>query len=145
MGASILHRAARWHTEPSATSDFRIEASMSNDSVPDDIRDMIGRHIDSVIQLETLLFLRAHSRENWKVASIAERLYAPEPEIECALAGLCEHGFIAREYDGYRYECSDEHRLTVDRLAGAYARHLVPLTNFIHAKSRDHRTSLSAP
>jgi len=116
-----------------------------SDPVPDDIRNLIKQHIDSVTQLETLLFLRANPNENWRIASIAERLYAPEPEIGCALAGLCEQGFLAREDDSYRYECSGEHRLIVDRLAGAYSRHLVPLTNFIHAKSRNCRTYFSAP
>lgn len=134
-----------WHAARSVTSDFRVEALMSSDSVPDDVRELIRRHIDSVTQLETLLFLRAHSSKHWSVASIAGRLYAPEPEIECALAGLCGQGFLAHECDGYRYECSDELRLIVDRLAGTYARHLVPLTNFIHANSRDYRTFLSAP
>jgi hypothetical protein len=113
---------------------------MTSDPVPGDIRDLIRRHIDSVIQIETLLFLRAYAGENWNVASIAERLYAPEPEIGCALAGLCEQGFLARDNDDYRYECSGEHQQIADRLAGAYSRHLIPLTNFIHAQSRDCRT-----
>lgn len=116
-----------------------------SDPVPDDVRNLIRQHIDSVTQLETLLFLRANPNENWKVASIAERLYAPEPEIGYALARLCEQGFLARENDSYRYECSGEHRLIVDRLARAYSRHLVPLTNFIHGKSRDCRRFFSVP
>ena len=40
------------------------------------VRDLIVRHIDSVVQLEALLFLHARSSAKWDVASMAKRLYA---------------------------------------------------------------------
>ncbi len=36
----------------------------------------------------------------------------------------------------YRYECASEARQKVDRLASVYSRHLIPVTNMIHAKPR---------
>ena len=112
---------------------------MSSEPVPDDVRNLILRHIDSVAQLEALLLLRAHPADRWPAGSIAGRLYAPEGEIVRALARLCADGFLIREQETYRYECSAEKRERVDRLAEAYSRHLIPVTNLIHAKPRNIR------
>lgn len=112
---------------------------MSDEPVPDDVRDLILRHIDSVAQLEALLLLRAQPANAWTAASTASRLYAPEGEIVHALARLCADGFLVREQEMYRYECSVEKRERVDRLAEAYSRHLIPVTNLIHAKPRNIR------
>ena len=112
---------------------------MSDEPVPDDVRDLILRHIDSVAQLEALLLLRAHPADAWTADSTASRLYGPEGEIVHALARLCADGFLVREQETYRYECSVEKRERVDRLAEAYSRHLIPVTNLIHAKPRNIR------
>jgi len=112
---------------------------MSYEPIPDDIRDLIQRHVDSVAQLEALLFLRARPSERLAVATIASRLYAPEAELARSLAQLAKDGFLVRENGEYRYECSDENHTRVDRLAEAYSRHLIPITNLIHAKPRNIR------
>ena len=52
---------------------------------------------------------------------------------------LCADGFVKREDDTYRYECSAEKRVSIDRLADTYSRHLIPVTNIIHAKPRNIR------
>jgi DNA-binding MarR family transcriptional regulator len=112
---------------------------MPYEPIPDDIRDLIQRHIDSVAQLEALLFLRARPSETLAASAIASRLYAPETELARSLAQLAQDGFLVRENDQYRYECAGEKRLSVDRLAEAYSRHLIPITNLIHAKPRNIR------
>ncbi len=112
---------------------------MSDELVPGDVRDLILRHIDSVAQLEALLLLRAHPADSWPASSIARRLYAPEGEVVRALAQLCADGFLIRERGVYRYECSAEKRERIDRLAETYSRHLIPVTNMIHAKPRNIR------
>jgi len=112
---------------------------MPQELLPDDIRDMVLGHIDSVAQLEALLFLREHASEWWAVAVIAQRLYASEGEIASSLARLNADGFTARNGDTYRYECSTAHDHKVTRLAAAYARQLIPITNLIHAKPRNIR------
>jgi hypothetical protein len=112
---------------------------MPSDTVPDDVRNLILRHLDSVAQLEALLLLRAHPADWWPADTTAGRLYASEGEIVRALARLCADGFLVREKDSYRYECSVEKRASVDRLAEAYSRHLIPVTNLIHAKPRNIR------
>jgi len=109
---------------------------MSHSSIPEDVQDFIRRYVDSIGQLEALLFLRAHPNASWDAVTVANQLYAPKEEIIRALAQLCADGFLTAEADSYRYHCSDQQREKVDRLAEAYARHLIPITNLIHAKPR---------
>ena len=103
--------------------------------IPDDVREFLLKKIDSVAELEALLLLRKFAGENWTATELAKRLYvgesaAAELLVRLAVSGLCVAG------DGfYRYQPStEEQRQTVDRLAEAYARSLIPVTNLIHAK-----------
>jgi hypothetical protein len=110
---------------------------MADEPIPDDVRAFILRHIDSVAQLEALLLLRGNPEANWDVSTTAKRLYAPEPDIADALSRLCEDGLLSVAEGGYRYDhANKEQRHLVDRLAGVYSRHLIPVTNMIHAKPR---------
>jgi hypothetical protein len=112
---------------------------MSNDPVPADVRELIARHIDSVGQLEALLFLRSRPAESWDPRSIAKRLYAPEHDVAQGLEALCREGFLVETEQGYRFLCSAELQARLDRLAETYARQLIPITNLIHAKPRNIR------
>lgn len=109
---------------------------MADDAIPDDVRDFILRHIDSVAQLEALLLLRANSNESWDSARTAARLYTRDDEIKKALAYLCADGLLSCKDNLYRYECTAEVQAAIDRLAEAYRRHLIPVTNVIHTKPR---------
>ncbi|MGA7487723.1 MAG: hypothetical protein WBW74_12415 [Xanthobacteraceae bacterium] len=109
---------------------------MADDLVPDEVRDFIHKHIDSVAQLEALLLLRANPNGHWDAARTAKRLYTTESEIAEVLARLCADGLLVCKDGVYRYECAPEARQKVDRLASVYSRHLIPVTNMIHAKPR---------
>jgi hypothetical protein len=107
------------------------------EAVPDDVRDFILRYVDSVAQLEALLLLRANPEKSWEPASAASRLYIAEAEIGLVLARLHGDGLVSVGNEGYRYNpASAEQRELIDRLADAYVRHLIPVTNIIHAKPR---------
>jgi hypothetical protein len=109
---------------------------MADDPIPDEVRNFIQMHIDSVAQLEALLLLRANSTEEWDAARTARRLYSREQEIADVLARLCAEGLLTCKDGVYRYECEEETRRLVDRVAAVYARQLIPVTNMIHAKVR---------
>lgn len=117
---------------------------MSEQPLPDQVRDLILRHIDTVVQLEALLFLREHPAEQWDVASIAKRLYAPTGEMAASLAGLCNDGFLVREGELYKYAPASDSEAKVNALAKAYARQLIPITNLIHSKPRNIRAFADA-
>ncbi|HUN96259.1 MAG TPA: hypothetical protein VMU69_08480 [Bradyrhizobium sp.] len=112
---------------------------MSKELIPETVRDLIVRHIDSVAQLEALLFLHARSSEQWDVASVAKRLYAPPSDMATALAGLADHGFLELDDERYRYARRSDRDASVEALAEAYAHYLIPITNLIHSKPRNIR------
>lgn len=109
---------------------------MSKELMPEQVRDLVVKHIDSVAQLEALLFLYARSDEQWDVASVAKRLYAPLSDMAVALASLADDGFLIRDGEHYRYARPSHREAAVRALADAYARHLIPITNLIHSKPR---------
>jgi len=109
---------------------------MGEPSIPPDIRDFINRHIDSVAQLEALLMMRSSPDTVWDVAAASKRLYVSQQEAGDTLDRLCANGLLTCKDGNYRYECAPELRATVDELALAYSRLLIPITNLIHAKPR---------
>jgi len=112
---------------------------MSEEPLSEEVRDLILRHIDSVAQLEVLLFLRERPAERLDAGAAAKRLYAPRGEMAAALTRLCNDGFLVREHELYGYPPASDHQAKVDALAKAYARQLIPITNLIHSKPRNIR------
>jgi hypothetical protein len=111
---------------------------MTEDPIPNDIRQFILRSIDSIAQLEALLLLRANPWEKWDVRAVAKRLYIAEQEAAPLLANLCEQRLILLGESGehvYQPASADLTQM-VDRLAEIYTRQLVPVTNLIHSKPR---------
>ena len=110
---------------------------MADEVVAGDIKEFILVHIDSITQLEALLLLRSTPNELWDSAKTARRLYVSERECHEALARLCAEGLLSRTEGSYSYAgVAVEKATMVDRLAEAYARHLIPVTNIIHQRPR---------
>jgi hypothetical protein len=110
---------------------------MADEPIPDDVRDFILRHVDSVAQLEALLLLRANPSTSWDAATVAKRLYTTEQDIAEVLGRLAEDGFLTLADNAYRFECpTPEQQTMVDRVADTYKHHLIAVTNLIHAKPR---------
>jgi hypothetical protein len=107
---------------------------MADDPVPDDVRDYILNHIDSIVQLEALMLLRAHSAERWDVAKMARRLYVSEPDVSDAVGRLVSDGVVHFEQNTFTYRPAPDIQSLIDRVAATYRRHLIPLTNLIHTK-----------
>jgi hypothetical protein len=107
------------------------------DLIPEDLRDFVLRHIDSIAQLEALLLLRRNPTEAWTADVAAKRLYTTEADATNVLDQLCADGLLICADDGYRFDPqSDEQRQMIDLLAESYRRHLIPVTNLIHGKPR---------
>ena len=107
---------------------------MSEELMPEQVRNLIVRHIDSVAQLEALLFPYARSSEKWDIATVTKRLYAPLSDMAAALAELTDDGFLVRDGEGYRYARRLDRDAAVEALAEACAHYLIPFTNLIHSK-----------
>jgi hypothetical protein len=108
---------------------------MADVILPDDVRDFILGHIDSVAELEALLLLRNHAEQSWTIAEAAKRLYVSEAMAAEALARLAADGLCICSDEFYRYHpSSEEQGMTIDRLSEAYARYLIPVTHLVHNK-----------
>ncbi len=109
--------------------------------IPADVGQFILDRIDSIAQLEAVLLLRASPDTWWECKGVAERLYITEESSQVVLDSLCKRGLLlpsdARPGRGYRYRPeTGDLREMVDRLAYYYAKHLVPVSNLVHAKAR---------
>jgi hypothetical protein len=108
---------------------------MSADEIPDDLRDFVFAHIESIAHLEALLLLRNNPEQDWTAERAAQRLYIPIDKAATALGSLAESGFLVSGEQGYRFSCqtSDLEEM-VSRLAQTYREKLIPVTNMIHSK-----------
>jgi len=92
------------------------------------------RHIDSIGQLEALLLMFRNPGASFSNISLAQHLYVSDELALKILASLERNGLVQLLSDGYRYQSEfDEHHL-VRELEQGYARHLILITELIHAK-----------
>lgn len=117
---------------------------MADDGIPAELRDFIINSIDTVGQIEALLLLRADPEKAWDISQLAKRLYVNEAEAAAIIAHLVGQGLAIVEDGSTRYDARGKQIATVDRLAEAYARQLIPITNLIHGKPRGIRAFADA-
>ena len=117
---------------------------MATQYVPDDIRDFILKHIVSVAQIEALLLIWASPEERWGLRQVAARIYASDAETARALGGLCAAGVLVCTDGIFSLNRSTENAEMIRKLQEVYARHLIPVTDIIHGKSRSPASSAGA-
>ena len=117
---------------------------MATQYVPDEIRDFILKHIVSVAQIEALLLIWASPEERWGLRQIAARIYASDAETARALGGLCAGGVLVCTDGIFSLNRSTENAEMIRKLQEVYARHLIPVTDIIHGKSRSPASSAAA-
>ena len=106
--------------------------------IPDDVRRFILTSIPSVPHIEALLLMRREPQQAWSKQRIAPRLYISEEKASELLNDLAKAGFISTEAGSapiYRYAPSGAQSKMVEKVADAYARSLVEVTNMIHGRS----------
>src|SRR5262245_11448472 len=109
---------------------------MTKQYVPGDIRAFILKYIASVAQIEALLLIWSTPEKRWSVSTIAARIYLGETETAEALEELCANGILICKDGSFGLNSSEENVEMIGRLKEAYARHLIPVTDVIHGKSR---------
>lgn len=108
--------------------------------IPEEVKCFLVDHIDSIAELEIVLFLREHRDRSWSCGSVADRIYLSEEVTAGLLVKLTNRGLLTA--DGmspasFRYgPRNQELALIVDQLAETYAKYLVPVTELVHKKSR---------
>lgn len=63
------------------------------ENFPNELRQFVEQHIESVQQLEALLLLRTEPSRQWNAAEVAKSLYVPEEVAKFLLTGFIRRGF----------------------------------------------------
>ena len=109
------------------------------DPISEEVKRFLVAHIDSIAELEILVFLREHRDLSWPSSLVGDQIYLREEQTADLLVKLVNKGLLTT--DGlspasyqYRPPNQETGRL-LDQLAEAYAKYLVPVTNLVHKKS----------
>ena len=118
---------------------------MAEELIAPEMRDFIQRHIDSIAQLEALLLLFNRLGESWTSDAVAGQLYIDRDQAAQVLEQL-RAGGLAGCADGTYWFNGDPpgQREMASRLADVYAKHLIPVTNLVHAKPSGARAFAAA-
>jgi hypothetical protein len=106
------------------------------DDFPQELKQFIAQHVESLAQLEALLILRQDAQTPWKSADLCQRLYISPDMCEGILVDLIRRGFAERTAEGavqYRPPSDDADRLLAD-LAAIYQERRVAVITEIYSK-----------
>jgi hypothetical protein len=107
--------------------------------IPEEVARFVLIHIPSIPYLEAMLLLRRESGQTWTAQQLAQRLYQSERAAQEVLSELCTNGVTECVEDDalrYRYQPNSEDLAgMIEQLEGAYAAHLIDITNLVHSKS----------
>ena len=70
---------------------------MSKSGISENVKQLLYESIDSVEQLEVLLFLRQHAAQTWNCEKIAQELRSSANSVMTRLQSLETSGFIRRD------------------------------------------------
>jgi hypothetical protein len=118
---------------------------MADELIPPDVREFILTYIDSIAQLEALNLLANQPEERWTISGVAAQLYIDESHAKSVLDRLRADGLLHCN-DGVFWFNGDPpgQREIVGKLSSLYARHLIPVTNLVHAKPSGARAFAAA-
>lgn len=110
------------------------------DPIPEEVKGFIDQYINSIAELEIILFLRVHRDQSWSSSSVADRIYSSEEVTAGLLAKLTDSGFITADGTSpasfqYRPRHQELARM-LDQLAEVYVKYLIPVSELVHKKSR---------
>ncbi|HEX8824780.1 MAG TPA: hypothetical protein VF794_32975 [Archangium sp.] len=114
---------------------------MRSNDLPEDVRRLIGDHIESVEQLEILLLLYQHRGRVWTAETVARELRIAPISAGERMDDLVHSAIVARGQGSpveYRYAPeSQKLDVAVAGLATAYSERRVTVINFIFSKPVD--------
>jgi hypothetical protein len=108
---------------------------VTTDPIPDSVKRLIAKRIETVSELEAILLLRDRRDRAWTLAEIGERLYVSTTAAAHLLEKLADNGFLKTREGRYLYAADADVDEAVAGLAIAYSHHVVAITNLIHANS----------
>lgn len=100
-----------------------------------ELKQFINQHIESLAQLEVLLYLRQHGDRPLHSNEIANRLAITLEMSRVILADLARQGFAVQVENRYRYQpASEDLGRLVELLENTYRERRVTVTTHIYSK-----------
>ncbi len=103
--------------------------------LPTTVKQFIVQHIESLAQLEVLLYARQNASHAVHPQELANTLALTLEMSSAILADLARRGFAVKEDTGFRYQvASEEVDKAIESLANTYRSHRIAITNEIYSK-----------
>lgn len=120
--------------------ELRYTPAVARPDLPEDVQAFVASYIDSVVQLELLLLLRADPGRAWTPPEVARELRIEPAWTATELGKLAVRGLLAPA-DGvptYRYAPGKpELEAVITALAHAYAERRVSVINLVYSRPSD--------
>ena len=111
---------------------------MPREHISEGLKKFIRQKIQTVFQLEVLLFLHRNQPKSFSISEVADELGFEYDIAEEQLAALVETGILEADESTYRYEPANEQiRNLVDQLADAYPTQRVLILSLILSERPD--------
>lgn len=111
---------------------------MPREHISEGLKKFIRQEIQTVFQLEVLLFLHRNQPKSFNIREVADELGFEYDIAEEQLAALVETGILEADESTYRYEPANEQiRNLVDQLAHAYPTQRVLILSLILSERPD--------
>jgi hypothetical protein len=110
-------------------------------SVPIGVRSFIRKNIHSVAELEALLLVWRSGHHAWSSEDVARQLYVSAGRAAKTLEALHSRGLLIEDGGRYAFDRGSIHSAVVADLSAAYRKHLIIVTNLVHANERRARLS----
>lgn len=124
---------------PAWSTLYSVTGLMAGFTVPDAVREFLQRNIDSVEELEILLWLR-RTRSEATLSTLAEELRSSVSSVSSRLSDLRRRGLVQPSVSGdtYRYAAADAAlEATVAQLADCYRNAPHKIVELVYAKPLD--------
>lgn len=112
---------------------------MSTSRLPEEVKEILTDHIDSVSQLEALMLFFKDPERSWNPESLSRELRSNSTSASRQMSRLASSGFIRHTNgDNYHYSPSSEKlRRSVEKLHDEYAEKQVAVITYIYEKPND--------
>lgn len=110
---------------------------MANKDIPDEVKNFIYEYIDSLEQLEILLFLYNHSLSYYNAEMIASELRLNPESVATRLTSLLSYRFLLSENDqqiSFQYNQGNKSNDSISLLNRYYIDYKYSLINLIFSK-----------
>ena len=105
---------------------------MARDDLPEHVRAVIARHIDSVQQVEILALMRAEPARAWTTPEFCKMLQLTPAACDAWVRRLAAGGMVAVQEESVRLTASDEDARALDDLLDLYGRRRISVVDSIY-------------